>query len=166
MSLLLQSDPLIPDQGGVPLVVRLDTAFAVGALVRMRLGRAVVIDGTGQIESFGECLSGQPGTALVAPDTGLPCYPLTPFPADRTDPLRGRFVRAYSPRLAPGVYWLGLWYSTDQGASWAVGPQAIGPFRVMLRTRDQEVYEIRANFPTPPNTGVGPQTLAAEPQGS
>jgi hypothetical protein len=69
------------------------------------------------------------------------------------------WFRGYTPRLAPGVYYVVLEYWDSGTSAWvqAGGPTSTEtglPFRVLVRSRFEEIYQHRRLSPAPYKTGT------------
>jgi hypothetical protein len=171
------SETELADQGGEPVVLRVDWDPADTPFTEQTPCRVVlkVRNGSGATD-FTSAIPNHDGCPLYL-FSGVPqqtfggvfaIYPHTPNESEtegyREATVGGEAVlqpvfhwlRGYTPRLAPGVYYpvLEMW----NGAAWAQvgGPtttQAGAPFRVLTRCRFDEVYRHRRRSPAPYKTG-------------
>lgn len=149
----IASDDVVASAGGDPLALLVtwgmgDTPWTLRTPVRVALLRLETIS-TYSLVAYG--LSGVPGQ--VDPATGI--GRVYPFPESAMHPLYLRVVRCYTPRLAEGVYYARV--EQWDGANWVQVGQP-EPFRVQVRLRHQQVYDLRRGFPAPPYQ-PGPQTI-------
>ena len=145
----------IGDQGGELLVVELSAALAIGEKVRLRVMKLTAV---GVYAAVAEALNGLPGETETVNDAEV--YLVPGFPTDPAEPKARRFVRAYTPRLAPGIYYVQV--ERKINGTWTLLCVATPGFRVLRRLRHQEIYDHRKLFPSPP-FAPGPQHLNQEP---
>ena len=147
----------IQDHGGELLYVRRDVApppaapvpdpWAPGTRLRVQILRMVTPPPGPTYTVEAEALNGRPGDREpdpLAPATTV--YLQRPEP-DAIDSAQARSrVRAYTPTLAQGAYYIrvSIWDTTL--AAWASEGEC-GPVRVLPRARWTETYEGRAKFP-------------------
>jgi hypothetical protein len=147
----------IGDQGGETIKVELSAALNFGEKARLRVVKLVSVD-PNVYEFVAEALNGQPGETEVVGDAEI--YLMTPGPDDPAQPKVRRFLRAYTPRLAPGIYYVQV--ERKINGTWTLLCVATPGFRVLRRLRHQEIYDHRKLFPSPP-FAPGPQHLNQEP---
>jgi hypothetical protein len=145
----------IGDQGGETIKVELSAALNFGEKARLRIAKLTDV---GVYAAVAEALNGQPGETEVVGDDEI--YLVTPGPDDPAQPKVRRFLRAYTPRLAPGIYYVQV--ERKINGAWTLLCVATPAFRVLRRNRHQEVYDHRKLFPSPP-FAPGPQNLNQEP---
>lgn len=149
----------IGGQGGDTLIVELSTSLNIGDLGRIKIVK--LADRPPTYTYVGEALNGRPGETELG-DANETIYHLTPYPDTPTEPKIRRFLRAYAPRLAPGIYYLQVEVKAAGTYTWELYAVATPGIRVLRRLKHQEVYAQRQLYPTPP-FAVGPKHLNEDP---
>lgn len=158
----LVGDVNVSDPGGSMILARVDwggdTPWALRTKCRLRVFRRSSLLVYSAVQ---DCFSGIPGQMedYGGGSFGPVCYP---EPTDQRNDLYLRVVKGFVPKLAPGVYWVGLQYYDTGTSTWlSMGdPQ---PIRVHPRSRFQMIYSLRKRFPGPPYRMMGPKELKNDP---
>lgn len=174
MTIVRIGDPELPDHGGAEIkILRTDAVgtppvvtFDWPVLHRLTVLACTALGPPARFAVVAHCFSDTRG---MRDGVGIQAWTDDPlFPQAK------RLLRAYTPRLAPGVYhvgiskltvdgWVPVGYTVDAGVWTPDGTvTADTSFRVVVRSRFEDVYQSRCLFPDPPYP-TGPRSLESEP---
>lgn len=145
----------VPAHGGGLLAVARSEAWPVGTQVRLRLARRAST-GPDVFDPIADAHSGVPGDNEL--DGAVVVHPRTPYPDDPSLEAYRRNVRAFSPRIAPGIYYVQV--ETRTTGAWSLEGVTTTAITVYPVLRFQQVYALRQLYT--PKYATGPRTMDEE----